>query len=122
MYINANSVLIDNVSLAQYIQSAKFGYHKLWGEDAGRNLKGDFTGTFNGVYPKITLTFKPLTDSEIQTLAPILNKPTQTITYDDPEKGRISINTYNNDWEINYENLSQGNGVSIAFISKKKRG
>ena len=121
MYINTNSVLIDGVSLSNYITSAKFGYHKLWGDDTGRNLNGDFSGTFSGVYPKITLTFKPLNNSEIQTIAPILNKPTQTVTYDDPEKGRISINTYNNDWEVTYENISNGKGVTSAFISIKKR-
>jgi hypothetical protein len=122
MYINTNSVLIDGVSLANYITNAKYGYHKLWSEDTGRNLKGDFTGSFNGIYPKITLTFKPLNDSEIQILAPILNKPTQNVTYDDPEKGRITIPTYNSDWEVTYENVSMGKGVTSSFISKKKRG
>jgi len=121
MYINANSILIDNVSLSQYITSAKFGYHKLWGDDTGRNLDGDFSGTGKGVYPKITLTFKPLTNAEMQVVAPILNKFTQTITYDDPEKGRTTINTYTNDWEANYENVARGRGVQIAFISIKKR-
>lgn len=122
MYIDTNSVLIDGVSLANYLTNAKFGYHKLWGEDTGRALNGDWTGSFNGIYPKITLTFKPLTNSEIRVVAPILNKPTQSVTYDDPEKGRITINTYNNDWEVTYENVSMGKGVTSSFISKKKRG
>lgn len=122
MYIDKNSILIDGVSLADYTTSAKFGYHKLWGDDTGRNLNGDFSGSFSGVYPKITLTFKPLTDTEIRIVAPILNKPTQTVTYDDPEKGRTTIYTYNNDWEVTYENVSNGRGVTSAFISKKKRG
>lgn len=121
MYINANSILIDGVSMAPYITSAKFGYHKLWDEDSGRNLNGDFVGTLNGIYPKITLTFKPLNDMEIRTVSPLLNKATQTVTYDDPEAGRKTIHTYNNDWEITYNTVSKGQGVTSAFISRKKR-
>lgn len=38
MYIDENSVIINGVSMGQYIVEAKFSYPKLWASDSGRNL------------------------------------------------------------------------------------
>ena len=38
MFIDKNSIVINGVSMGQYITEAKFGYNKLWADDSGRNL------------------------------------------------------------------------------------
>ena len=45
MFINVNSIKINNVSMGQYLTSAKYSYNKLWAKDTGRNLAGNMTGT-----------------------------------------------------------------------------
>ena len=37
MFIDKNSITINNVSMGQYILRVKFEYNKLWGSDTGRN-------------------------------------------------------------------------------------
>ena len=85
MFIDANSIKLNNISMGQYLLSAKYEYNKLWGSDTGRNLKGKFSGTLVGIFPKITLTFRKLTKAEMNVIAPILNSGTQTLTYYDPD-------------------------------------
>lgn len=38
MFIDKNSIIINGVSMGQYIVEAKYGYNKLWANDSGRNL------------------------------------------------------------------------------------
>lgn len=38
MYVDKNSVIIDNVNMSQYLTQADFEYNKLWASDGGRNL------------------------------------------------------------------------------------
>ena len=33
MFINKDSIIIDDISFGKYLVSAKYGYHKLWGKD-----------------------------------------------------------------------------------------
>lgn len=33
MFVNKNSIIINNVDMGQYLLSAKYEYNKLWGED-----------------------------------------------------------------------------------------
>ena len=47
MFIDVNSIVIDNVSMGQYLLSAKYDYNKLWGSDTGRNLAGKMSRNFN---------------------------------------------------------------------------
>ena len=72
MFINADSIRLNGISMGQYLLSAKYEYNKLWGSDTGRNLKGSFSGTLVGIFPKITLTFRKLTQVEMNIIAPIV--------------------------------------------------
>lgn len=45
MYVNKDSIIINNVDMGQYITQADFEYNKLWSSDSGRNLAGTQTGT-----------------------------------------------------------------------------
>ena len=51
MFIDANSIRLNNISMGQYLLSAKYEFNKLWGSDTGRNLKGKYTGTLVGIFP-----------------------------------------------------------------------
>ena len=84
MFINKNSITINGINMGQYLLSAKYEYNKLWGEDTGRNLAGKFTGTLVGIFPKVILTFRKLTQAEMNIIAPILDSSNQTLTYYDP--------------------------------------
>ena len=125
MFINKESIRLNNISMGQYLLSAKFEFNKLWGSDTGRNLAGKMTGTLVGIFPKITLRFRKLTKAEMNIIAPILDSENQTLQYYDPTKDDIeTITTYTGDW--NYENKKvvdskNDSSFECAFISTEKR-
>lgn len=122
MFIDENSLKVNELNMSSFILEAKYGYHKIWASDTGRNLAGVQSGTLIGIFPKITLQFRPLTKSEIELLAPIFDSATQNVTYYDPVKKKlITISTYTNDWEETNLNIMQNEPFSVAFISRKKR-
>ena len=126
MFIDKDSIMINNVSFGQYILSAKYGYHKLWASDTGRNLAGVNTGTLIGIFPKITLQFRKLTKTELEAIVPILDSATQNVTYYDPnKKTNITIGTFTNDWELNNNGIinsyRKNEGFEISFIARRKR-
>lgn len=125
MFINKDSIVINNVSMGQYLLSAKYSYPKLWGNDTGRNLAGKMTGTLVGIFPKITLTFRKLTQAEMNIVAPIIDSATQSLTYYDPSLNRnVTLSTYTGDWEYtNKQIVSNKNDSSfeISFISRERR-
>ena len=122
MFIDKDSLIINGVSMGQYIVEAKFSYPKLWASDSGRNLAGKMTGTLIGVFPKLTLQFRPLTKDELNLIALMLDSANQSVTYYDPNKNKnITMTTYTGDWELTNNNLNQNQGFSCSFISVEKR-
>lgn len=127
MFIDKNSIIINNVSMGQYIVEAKYSYNKLWSKDTGRNLAGSMSGTLLGIFPKIILQFRKLTKTELENvIIPILDAPSQRLTYYDPKKKQsITIVTYTGDYEIVNKRIinanSKNEGFSCSFISTKKR-
>lgn len=122
MYIDKDSLIVNGLSLGPFILEAKFGYHKLWSDDTGRNLAGTQSGTLIGIFPKITVQFGKLSQSQLEQIATILDSATQNVTYYDPNKKmKISMGTYTGDWEVVNRGIQQNEGFSCAFISRKKR-
>lgn len=123
MFINRDSILINNVSMGQYLLSAKYEYNKLWGSDTGRNLKGKFSGTLVGVFPKITLTFRKLTKAEMNIIAPILDSGSQTLQYYDPStNSNKTITTYTGDWSYENKQIALKNdSFNCTFIARERR-
>ena len=126
MFIDANSIKINNVSMGQYLVDAKYGYHKLWGKDSGRNLNGDMTGTLLGIYPKITLQFKPLTKDELEIVVPLLDSASQSVRYYDPnKKAYVTMSTYTGDYEIGNKNIIgdvlKNDAFSCSLIARSRR-
>ena len=126
MFIDKNSIIINGVSMGQYLVEAKYGYNKLWGNDSGRNLAGEMTGTLIGIFPKIILQFRALTKEELETITPILDSANQTVTYYDPTKHtNVTMTTYTGDYEITNKyiinNSHKNEGFSCSFIAVRKR-
>lgn len=123
MFIDKNSIKINNVSMGQYLLSAKYEYNKLWGSDTGRNLAGKFTGTLVGIFPKIILTFRKLTKAEMNIIAPILDSASQTVKYYDPSTNSTkTITTYTGDWSYENKRIATKNeSFDCSFISVERR-
>lgn len=126
MFINKDSIIINNVSMGQYLVEAKFEYNKLWSQDAGRNLAGTMSGTLIGIFPKLILQFRKLTKNELEIIVPILDSARQTTTYYDPKKKQnVTMTTYTGDYEIVNKNIinneHKNEGFSCSFISVSKR-
>ena len=127
MFIDNESLIIDGISMGKYITEVEYGYNKLWASDSGRNLAGTQSGTLIGIFPKLKVNFRKLTKEELELIAPILDKPTQLVTYYDPVlKRNYTMSTYTGDWATlnknTFENVAKANeSFSISFISRKKR-
>lgn len=127
MFIDNESLIIDGISMGEYITEVEYGYNKLWASDSGRNLAGTQSGTLIGIFPKLKVNFRKLTKQELELIAPILDKPTQLVTYYDPVlKRNYTMSTYTGDWATlnrnTFENVAKANeSFSISFISRKKR-
>lgn len=122
MFIDGNSIVINGVSMGQYLLQVKYGFNKLWGSDSGRNLAGKMTGTLIGIFPKLTLTFRKLSQAELNTIAPILDSGEQSVSYYDPTLNRtVNITTYTGDWELVNKYISRNDSFEISFIAKEKR-
>lgn len=123
MLIDKNSLFIDGIKMAQYLTKVKFGYHKIWSSDTGRNMAGTNSGTLVGIFPKITMTFRRLNDEEIGKVLSLFNKAENKVTFYNPDlkKTIYNMSCYSNDQEYEQENFGKIEGYSSAVISNKKR-
>ena len=131
MFIDKNSlkVKIGNqsyISLGQYITSVEYQYNKLWGSDSGRNLAGEQSGTLLGIFPKLVVSFRKLTKSEIELLAPILDSAMQKVSYYDPyKKTTVEMDTYTGDYSYSNNTIigndRKNSDFQISFISIRAR-
>ena len=125
MFIDKNSLIVNNINLGNYIVEARYGYNKLWSSDSGRNLAGTQSGTLVGIFPKIVVQFRKLTKTELETLAPVLDSVRQTVQYYDPnKKAMTTMTTYTGDYEVINKGIIghiKNEGFQISFISTKRR-
>lgn len=125
MFIDKNSLIVNNINLGKYIVQATYSYNKLWSNDSGRNLAGTQSGTLVGIFPKIVVQFRKLTKSELELLTPILDNSRQTVQYYDPnKKAMTTMSTYTGDYEVVNKGIVghvKNEGFQISFISTKRR-
>ena len=122
MFVNKDSIIINDISIGKYLLQADYEYNKLWASDSGRNLAGEQTGTLIGIFPKLVLQFRKLTKDEVHLLAPILDSARQTVQYYDDNKGAITtMTTYTGDWKLVNKGIEQNEPFSCSFISTRKR-
>ena len=125
MFINKDSLIVNGINLGKYIVQATYSYNKLWSNDSGRNLAGVQSGTLIGIFPKIVVQFRKLTQTELETLTPILDSARQTVQYYDPnKKAMTTITTYTGNYEVINKGIIghiKNEGFQISFISTKRR-
>ena len=125
MFIEKNSLIVNNINLGKYIVEARYSYNKLWSSDSGRNLAGTQSGTLIGIFPKIVVQFRKLTQTELETLVPVLDSSRQTVQYYDPnKKAMATMTTYTGDYEVVNKGIVghvKNEGFQISFISTKRR-
>lgn len=126
MFVNKDSIVVNDFNMGRFLVEAKYQYNKLWASDSGRNLAGVQTGTLIGIFPKLILSFRKLTKSELEAIAPILDSPYQTVSYYDAnKKAQITMTTYTGDYEVVNKHIISGNkkneGFEISFIAVSKR-
>ncbi len=123
MLIDKDSLIIDNIKMAQYLTKVKFGYHKIWSSDSGRNMAGTNSGTLVGIFPKITMTFRRLNEEEVALMLSLFNKAENLVTFYNPDlkKKVVNMSCYSNDQEYEQEYLGKIDNYSCAIISNKKR-
>ena len=125
MFINKDSLIVNGINLGRYIVQATYSYNKLWSNDSGRNLAGVQSGTLIGIFPKIVVQFRKLTQTELETLAPIIDSARQTVKYYDPnKKAMTTMTTYTGDYEIVNKGIVghvKNEGFQISFIATKRR-
>lgn len=128
MLLNKDSFKIQGIdNITNYITEIEYGYNKLWASDSGRNLAGVNTGTLIGIFPKIKVSFRKLTQQELEILAPILDSAIQYVTYYDPVlKSEYTMDTYTGDWATTnrntFTNVAKANeSFEISFIANRRR-
>lgn len=122
MFIDKDSLIINDISMGKYITEATFGFYDTWSSDTGYNtLSGNFTGTFKGTYPKITIRFaKALSINDLKILTnSIFRTSTQTITYDDPDGTRKTITTHKGDLALKFTGINKKDAFSYDFVGNK---
>lgn len=122
MFISKDSLIVNGINLGTYITQAEYGYNKLWSSDSGRNLAGTQTGTLIGIFPKITVQFRKLSQSELEKIVPIIDSARQQVTYYDPfKKATVTMATYTGDYKIVNKYIQKNESFSISFISTRRR-
>lgn len=122
MIIDINSIKINGTAVADKLTEAVYSFNKLWGDDTGRSLSGNFNGTLRGIFPKVELTFKPMKQSELETIVRFLDTDYQQFTYYDPYKQQnITIQTYTGDYSYTVNNTDHTSTLKVSFIATKKR-
>jgi len=120
--IDTDSIKLNDLSIGQYLIEAVEGYHKLWSSDSGRNMAGSNTGTLLGIFPKLSLTFRKTTITELALILAELNSASITVTYYDLEnKVSTEMSCYAGDVEIPIKKLNAYEGFSASVISNSKR-
>lgn len=83
---------------------------------------GKMSGTLIGIFPKIIMTFRKLTEAELTYLAPHFDNARQSLVYKDPYKNaNVTITTYTGDWETAYRNIGKADTFDLSFISTDRR-
>lgn len=115
-------IIIGGLTLTEVVKY-DVNYSKLW-KDADRNMNGDVSSTFIGVFPNIDVTTMPLTQSNVGTLCTALDQPYFTLTYWDPSSNsQKTASYYASDYKISLVNRITGvyGTVDFSVVPVSKR-
>lgn len=120
--INVPLIVVGSLSLSEMVKY-DMNYSKLW-KDADRNMNGDISSTFIGVFPNIDATTKPLTQAEVLVLATALDQPFFSLTFWDPSaNAQRTANYYASDYKISLLSRATGmyGAVDFSLVPVSKR-
>lgn len=120
--INVPLIVIGSFSLAEAVKY-EVNYSKLW-KDADRNMNGDVSASFIGIFPNIDAETPPLDKNQVQTLCAALDQPYFTATFWDPASGTQKTRAYYaSDYKISLLSRKKGlyGSVSFSIVPVSKR-
>lgn len=115
-------IIIGSLSLTELVKY-DMNYSKLW-KDADRNMNGDVTASFIGIFPNIDAATTPLTQAQVEVLCAALDQPYFSMTFWDPAAGtQRSASYYASDYKISLLSRISGMYATVDFsvvpISKR---
>lgn len=120
--INKPLIVIGGLQLTE-MTKYEVNYSKLW-KDADRNMNGDVSAAFIGIFPNIDASTTPLNQAQVQTLCAALDQPYFSLTFWDPSSNSQKTATYYaSDYKITL--LSRVTGMygtvdfSVVPVSKR---
>lgn len=112
--INNPLITVGSLSLTEMVKY-DINYSKLW-KDADRNMNGDVSAAFIGVFPNIDAETMPLTRAQVQTLCAALDQSYFSLTFWDPaSNSQKTANYYASDYTISLLNRITGMYGSVSF-------
>ena len=115
-------IQIGGLTLTELVKY-EVNYSKLW-KDADRNMNGDVSASFIGIFPNIDAGTTPLTQNQVEVLCAALDQPYFSMTFWDPASGGlVTRDYYASDYKITL--LSRVTGMygtvefSVVPISKR---
>lgn len=115
-------IIIGALSLTELV-TYEMNYSKLW-KDADRNMNGDVSAAFIGVFPNIDAETTPLTQDQVEALCGALDQSYFSMTFWDPASGtQKTASYYASDYKITLLNRITGmyGTVSFSVIPVSKR-
>ena len=112
--INTPLIVIGGLSLTTMVKY-EVNYSKLW-KDADRNMNGDVSASFIGIFPNIDAETLPLTQAQVQTLCAALDQPYFSASFWDPASGTVQTRQYYaSDYKITLVNRIAGQYGTVEF-------
>jgi hypothetical protein len=106
---------IGTTDLTSYISDYEVSYEQMFA-DANRNMQGSLRANYVGTVPKISVTFRHLTQSEMTTIINLLNDDTFSVTWWDEDaqatktanfyRGELKTGLYRATDSVLYKTLS----------------
>ena len=92
------TIKLASTDISSYLKSYEVERNKLW-TDADRNLAGGLKATFIGIFPKITLEFTYLSETNLKTVIGLLDEPSISVNWWDSKSGGYkTANYYSGDY------------------------
>ena len=120
--INNPLIIIGGLTLTELVKY-EINYSKLW-KDADRNMNGDVSAAFIGIFPNIDVETTPLTQDQVETLCSALDQSYFSMTFWDPSSGsQQTANYYASDYKVSLLSRIAGmyGTVSFSVVSVSKR-
>lgn len=120
--LNVPLIQIGSLSLEEMVKY-EVNYSKLW-KDADRNMNGDVSAVFIGIFPNIDAETPPLTQAQVTNLCNALDQPYFTATFWDPSSNsQKTASYYASDYKITLlSRLTKMYGsVSFSIVPVSKR-